>query len=294
MPVHIPGCTRYGASGECLQIGPGPGGSPAVPTGGLTGFVPDPRSRLDLIPVNLLQNQAFAGSLSAQAELRRRGITPAAQSTAVVRSSTGFATTDPALRPITSSGGTVPTNANAFSAPIARFGFGDVIRGIGGFLGDVFLGGGDPGSPTFAPGICVPPFVRQADGTCRFDLDPGAGTGFPGGPQEGLPASAVAATSTTGAAAGLASPTPTSVTVHKCPRFADGKVGILWMNALSGQLVCLPRATNGRGFGLIRKNHPRRKAFITAAAISNLKKRAGTERKAKDFAKLAGFTCKKR
>lgn len=38
--------------------------------------------------------------------------------------------------------------------------------------------------PLTAGLLCLPPFFRQADGSCKFDLDPGRGTGLPGGDQD--------------------------------------------------------------------------------------------------------------
>lgn len=151
--------------------------------------------------------------------------------------------------------------------------------------GDVF--GGDAGDPIGVPKKlvdgkgCFPGFSRDPiTGRCVFDLDPGPGTGFPGN----------------GAAAGtgLTRPSAVSRTVLECPRFADGKTGILWMNALTGDVICLPRRTSGRGFGLIRKNPPRKKPFISAAQKKSLDRIKSVQDKAKTFAMDAGFTCKKR
>lgn len=130
-------------------------------------------------------------------------------------------------------------------------------------------------------GRCLPFQTRDPiTGECRFDIDPGAGTGFPGG---------------NGAAgAGLTRPRATARTVLECPQFADGKKGILWMNALTGDVICLPRATNGKGFGLIRKNKPRAKPFISAAEKKLLTKITSVQRRAKSFATSAGFICRDR
>ena len=148
----------------------------------------------------------------------------------------------------------------------------------------IFAGGGvNVEAPGFQPsaggGGCFPGFTRDPiTGECRFDIDPGPGTGFPGG---------------NGAAGtGLTRPRATARTVLECPRFADGKTGILWMNALTGDVVCLPRATNGRGFGLIRKNPPRTKPFISAADKKLLTKITSVQKKAKSFATSAGFICR--
>jgi len=146
----------------------------------------------------------------------------------------------------------------------------------------IFTGGDDVGMDEFQATEACPPFFSPdpITGRCRLDLDPGAGTGLPGG----------------GAAAGsgLTRPTQVSRRVLECPRFADGKTGILWMNALTGDVICLPRRTSGRGFGLIRKNKPRKKAFISAAQKKSLDNIKSVQGKAKKFAEDAGFACKKR
>ncbi len=95
-------------------------------------------------------------------------------------------------------------------------------------------------------------------------------------------------------ASGLTAPSKVCVETFKCPRFADGKTGILWMNALTGAVVCLPRATNGKGFGLIRKNKPRAKPPMSAADFRQLKRNKRLADKAKKLAMDSGFTCKKR
>jgi len=187
-----------------------------------------------------------------------------------------------------------------------------VPKGIGGFLGGLvggiigageaitgidvpfvgpgdrfFGGGGGPQLPQpHAQGIapCVWPMNRQADGSCRFDLDPDEGTGFPLGNGGGFPSGGTSAS-------GLSRPTARSVVVQDCPTFADGKKGLLWMNALTGEVVCLPRGTNGSGFGLIRKNKPRAKPFISAAMKKQLGVSAAATKKAKEFAKLTGQVC---
>ena len=93
---------------------------------------------------------------------------------------------------------------------------------------------------------------------------------------------------------GMVEPTEVHSARLECPRFANGKTGILWMHVMSGQVVCLPRGVNGTGFGLIRKNKPRKKAFITAAEKASLSKRDALGKKAREFAKLTGQTCAKR
>lgn len=164
---------------------------------------------------------------------------------------------------------------------------GGTIPGTEGFditieLGDPSLPGLPEPTPLAAPSTkCFPGFTRDPiTGQCRFDLDPGAGQGLPGG---------------NGAAGGgLTRPRATARTVLECPTFADGRKGILWMNALTGDVVCLPRRTSGKGFGLIRKNPPRQKAFISAAEKKLLNKISSVQKRAKTFASSAGFTCKKK
>lgn len=165
---------------------------------------------------------------------------------------------------------------------------GGEIPGTGGFDFDIDLGDSSiPGipAPGFAPvdaadAPCFPGFTRDAFGVCRFDIDPGPGQGFPGG----------------GAASGggLTRPRAINRQVLDCPTFADGRKGILWMNALTGDVVCLPRRTSGKGFGLIRKNPPRAKPFISAAENKLLTRISSVQKRAKTFAGKAGFTCKKK
>jgi len=131
-------------------------------------------------------------------------------------------------------------------------------------------------------GACIPPLIRDQSGICVFPGSPGdistdvAGNGISSVAASGLLA---------------VPPTRSSVQVDKCPRFADGATGILWMNALTGQVVCLPRRANGRAFGLIRKNKPRRKPFISAAQKKQLDAISSVQNKAKAFATAAGFKC---
>lgn len=170
------------------------------------------------------------------------------------------------------------------------------IPGTEGIPGTISIGGGggdEIGDPSL-PGLpeptgiarptgdgCLPFYSRDpVTGKCVLDLDPGAGTGLPGG----------------GAAAGTGLTRPTQVARRTlvCPKFADNKTGILWMNALTGDVVCLPRRTSGKGFGLIRKNPPRAKPYISAAEKKLLTKIKTVQNRAKKFAGDAGFACKKR
>ncbi len=130
-------------------------------------------------------------------------------------------------------------------------------------------------SPGFekVQGICMP---IQGNG---IDPTPGIDTPAERGP---------------GGATGLAAPSAVCVNTLVCPTFADGKRGILWMNALTGAVVCLPRGTSGRGFGFIRKNKPRAKPPMSAADFRQLKRNKRLAEKAKKLAMDSGFTCKKR
>ena len=143
----------------------------------------------------------------------------------------------------------------------------------------LFGGGGSPPlSRAGAQDGCPPLMSRNIDGKCVVDIIQGG---------RGLFGSQIAEP----LAEGLVEPEQVCIDTLLCPTFADGKKGVLWMNAMTGQVVCLPRGVNGSGFGLIRKNRPRRKAFVTAAEISALRGQARTKKKAKKFASLTGQTC---
>lgn len=178
-----------------------------------------------------------------------------------------------------------PPRPRGGNFPGLPFGPEDVERGadlacrLFGFRCPKVPGGPAPGGGIpLDPPLCIPPFkLDPISKRCVLDLDPGPGTGLPGGPD--------------GGGVGLVQPTTVCVETMVCPKFADNKKGVLWMNALTGLVVCLPRGTNGTGFGLIRKNTPRRKAFVTAAEISALRRQATTKKKAKKFAALTGQVC---
>lgn len=158
------------------------------------------------------------------------------------------------------------------------------IPGTEGIPGTISLtgaggGGGAPGDFSPIAAGCLPGFTRDPiTGQCRFDIDPGPGTGLPGG----------------NGRVNLTRPMETSRRVLVCPKFADGRMGILWMNMLDGQIVCLPRGVSGKGFGMVRKNRPRAKPFISAAEIKAARKRDSLGKKAKTVAGLTGQTCKRR
>ena len=152
------------------------------------------------------------------------------------------------------------------------------------FVGPAGVGIGGP----YQVGPCTWPMSWDPiQGKCRIDLDPGAGTGLPfmgpqvepGGEVEGQ---------------GIVYPNPTERLVQECPKMPNGKKGILWMGMQDGVVVCLPTGVNGKPMGYMRKNKPRRKAFITAAQVGALRKHSNMTKKAKEFAKLTGQSCKPR
>jgi len=157
---------------------------------------------------------------------------------------------------------------------------------------------GTPGAPPGATGFGFTPTPQQGAGACNLlpagaarDACLVAATFLPGGqtptfsPLGATPGGFISPPATGGG--GMQAPMVVQRLVHKCPRFANG-TGILWMN-MAGQVVCLPRGHNGKDLGLIRKNPKRKKAFISAAQIKQLKSVDRTKKKAKVFAKLAGL-----
>jgi len=124
-------------------------------------------------------------------------------------------------------------------------------------------------------------------GRCEFDFDWGPGTGAPIIGQQTEPGGQVEGQ-------GIVYPNPTERLVQECPTMPNGKKGILWMGMQNGVVVCLPTGVNGKPMGYMRKNKPRRKAFISAAQVAGLRKRSNLTKKAKEFAKLTGQTCKPR
>jgi len=157
----------------------------------------------------------------------------------------------------------------------------------GGFVGPTGFGVGvGVGGPQAGP--CTwPKSWDPIQGKCRIDLDPGAGTGLPFMGPQAEPGGMVDGQ-------GVVYPLPTERLVQECPTMPNGKKGILWMGMQNGVVVCLPTGVNGKPMGYMRKNKPRRKAFITAAQIKGLRKRDTLTKKAKEFAKLTGQTCKPR
>ena len=181
-----------------------------------------------------------------------------------------------------------PLGTSGAVVPGTGAGPGQVQTTVPGTIGG-FFGIGGPTSTQVGP--CTwPKSWDPIRGQCVIDLDPGAGTGLPfTGPQVS-PGGAV----TNGAGQGIVFPNPVERLVQDCPTMPNGKKGILWMGAQDGVLVCLPRGVNGRPMGYVRKNKPRRKPFITAAQISELRRKSSLTKKAKEFAKLTGQTCKPR
>lgn len=160
-----------------------------------------------------------------------------------------------------------PVNRGIFNDlwDLFKKGYEKITDGNGGPLHPIT---GDNGGP------CILPWRRAPDGSCKIFA------GDQPGPN--------------GVVGGGITPTVTCVETHVCPTFADGKKGILWINPLTNTVLCLPRGCSGKGFGLIRKNRPRAKAYISAASIRDLKGMARTQKKAKAFARLAGLTTKRK
>jgi len=120
--------------------------------------------------------------------------------------------------------------------------------------------------------------------------DPSTGITVP----DPTPGSQTPGEASQGGAVGLQSPFAVQRTVLQCPVFGNGKVGILWMMPLTGQIVCLPRGVSGTAFGLIRKNKPAAKPFLTGGEVKCIKK---AQRLSKSFAKKAsmfGLVARKR
>jgi len=180
--------------------------------------------------------------------------------------------------------------------------FGGIIKGIGrgiaglipggrtivDIAGGLLGGGGGRGTVALGPTVALPfspgcpPGFESVGGRCLPQAPTVPATRIPGLSPPSAAGMAVATR-------GISVPAVVSVPTHKCPRFGDGKTGILWMNGLSGEIVCIPRGVNGRKFGLVRKNPPRAKAFITRGDINCLRKADRLERKAIQVAKLAGL-----
>lgn len=158
-----------------------------------------------------------------------------------------------------------------------------VCYGISGYLGnDATPGAGAgvqcPAGSTWsaAQGMCVP----TGGGGAGTDATPGTVT--PGEASTGV--------------TGILLPMAGSVQRYTCPKYPDGKTGILWMNALTGQLVCLPRGVNGSHFGYIRKNKPKPKPVMSAAHFKHLTAKVSKREKtiARTLAKATGVSCSRK
>jgi len=194
--------------------------------------------------------------------------------------------------PGTSNVGTqfAPNVAEISLGGIANFGCGllpQPARAICEGASDFLLGGGDAGCQDgfqMVGNDCVP-------GT---DIIPGPTTAIPGAPSTstipGSPNLFTPAERGPGVATGaMVAPSAVCVNTLRCPRFADGKTGILWFSPLTNAVVCLPRGTNGRGFGLIRKNPKRKPAIISAADGKLFRKVGSMKKKVQRIAKVAGL-----
>jgi len=159
--------------------------------------------------------------------------------------------------------------------PGDRRGF--VHKRIGGAISGL-ISGGPTGAlsgflrPTGA-GVagCQAGFVRNAAGQCVRGFDD------PRAPTIALPqffgggAGTVVATATvSGVPAGtFVAPQEGAVRRRICPRFQDGKVGILWMSPFTGEVVCMPRGfKDGKSFGLIRAVKPGKKPPISVSQVN--------------------------
>jgi len=208
---------------------------------------------------------------------------------------------------------------NSISRRVIR---GGLSGGLSGALGGLLSGGGGGGkAPCVGPGCNGPDAMAVALADPRFNTAAALAADVPGhirhghipGTTEGhafhqefltevIPGGGIGnaikrfvpgGDSGMVSGGGMVVPEEVHQTRLECPTFANGKTGILWMSGMTGEVVCLPRGVNGAGFGLIRKNKPRKKAFITAAEKASLSKRDNLAKKAKEFAKLTGQTCGK-
>lgn len=94
----------------------------------------------------------------------------------------------------------------------------------------------------------------------------------------------------------LAAPSAENVRVHKCPKFGNGKHGIVYMHVITGELGCLPRGTSSStalALGWVRKNKPAPKPFLSRTDEKALRAQASKslKSKAKDLAKWTGQKC---
>ena len=184
---------------------------------------------------------------------------------------TGGTTTGPTSPTLPTGGGGTPTNP---WQPIINQGCSHLpswAQAACNAAGGIITGSGQPGPGTNNP---VP-------GT----TDPTPGTVTPGEASMG--------------AVGLQAPMLMNVNRLKCP---GGGVVHYYPNTaqydatgrmVNATFVCLPRGVSGAKFGLVRKNKPRPKPYISAAEVKALRKIDALTKKAKKFASMTGQTCRK-
>ena len=190
------------------------------------------------------------------------------------------------------------TLGTSFTGGAAEFGLGDIVKGarkLGGavvkgarkvgevvnVLDNIIPGGGGNGGSQLVPGVqCDPPW-KMRNGRCQ---PPIAIPTFGGGRETD-----VIPFESSGGGATMMNPAVVCRETHVCPTFANGKMGILWFSPMTNQVVCLPRGCNGAGFGLIRKNKPRKKAIITAADGVIMRKAPAIAKKVQKAARSMGL-----
>jgi len=143
---------------------------------------------------------------------------------------------------------------------------------------------GNPSQPLNFGVPCGPGFQLQ-NGRCVPVT--GGELGIPG--STGITTPAERSIGGGAVATGMVVPSLVGIQTHVCPTFANGKKGILWFSPMTNQIVCLPRGTNGNGFGLVRKNKPRAKPPITAAEAKAFGKMAAARKRVQKVAQKAGL-----
>lgn len=209
-------------------------------------------------------------------------------------------------RPTCPSGTVMNARGTCVDAPrTTGISFGDVLRAGGGIIKRAIPGGlddalldalipGGGGGKNFGPAIpkvlpCPPGSFRASDGSCTFVRN--------GGSSDPTPTTQTPAERSMGAGGGIQAPSASAVTVHKCPRFGDGKTGVLYMHAITGELACLPRGTSqatAKKMLFIRKNKPRPKPKVSAAKWKLLKEAERLKETTKDMAMDAGWKVTRR
>ena len=202
---------------------------------------------------------------------RMGGFLPAIGTGAVVI--TTNAPRGPVVNPF-APGGTADTLATAACERLTGAARQICLLGVG-----VFRDQPGPGMPD-GSGLTVP-CPPTTPGCPGFDPTPGVDTP---GERSIMPQGAPS----------LQAPFAVQRTVLQCPTFGNGKVGILWMSALDGQIICLPRGVNGLQFGLIRKNKPPTKPLFTGGDMNCLRRATRLQKKFRKIDKLFGATARKR